>query len=178
MKLFIFLVVALLILAALRWALVPHGRVPHFRVRYMRTRLHLRLHPGRGHATALELWLRWGRFAAFRRSGRSRRSLTVWQRMRHPDLHSLVLGRAHYGHSLRVPVEEHLLVMAPPRQGKTGLLARIILHYPGPVVSTTTKHDVFELTSGIRSQLGPVHVFNPQRIGGVPSTFRWNPIDG
>ena len=178
MKLFIFLVVALLILAALRWALVPHGRVPHFRVRYMRTRLHLRLHPGRGHATALELWLRWGRFAAFRRSGRSRRSLTAWQRMRHPDLHSLVLGRAHYGHSLRVPVEEHLLVMAPPRQGKTGLLARIILHYPGPVVSTTTKHDVFELTSGIRSQLGPVHVFNPQRIGGVPSTFRWNPIDG
>ena len=77
-----------------------------------------------------------------------------------------------------MPVEEHVLIMAPPRTGKTGLLAKIILHYPGPVVSTTTKHDVFELTSGIRSRLGPVHVFNPQRIGGVPSTFRWNPVDG
>ena len=89
-----------------------------------------------------------------------------------------MLGRAHYGHGLRIPVEEHVLVMAPPRTGKTGLLARMILHYPGPVVSTTTKADVFELTSGTRSQLGPVGVFNPQSIGGVPSTFRWNPIDG
>jgi hypothetical protein len=24
----------------------------------------------------------------------------------------------------------------------------------------------------------PVHVFNPQGIGHVPSTFRWNPLDG
>src|SRR5215467_11235583 len=68
--------------------------------------------------------------------------------------------------------------MAPPRVGKTGLLAKIILHYPGPVVSTTTKADVFQLTSGIRSRRGPVHVFNPQRVGGVPSTFQWNPVAG
>lgn len=68
--------------------------------------------------------------------------------------------------------------MAPPRTGKTGLLAKLILHYPGPVVATTTKSDVFQLTSGVRSHRGPVHVFNPQSIGGVPSTFRWNPIDG
>ena len=54
----------------------------------------------------------------------------------------------------------------------------IVLHFPGPVVSTTTKHDVFQLTSGIRSRLGPVHVFNPQQVGGVPSTFRWNPVAG
>ena len=46
------------------------------------------------------------------------------------------------------------------------------------MLSTTTKHDVFELTSGIRARRGPVHVFNPQGIGGVPSTFRWNPLDG
>ena len=38
----------------------------------------------------------------------------------------------------------------------------MILHYPGPVISTTTKHDVFALTSGIRARRGPVHVFNPQ----------------
>jgi type IV secretion system protein VirD4 len=68
--------------------------------------------------------------------------------------------------------------MSPPRAGKTGWLARIILRYPGPVVSTTTKHDVFELTSGIRAGHGPVLVFNPQGVGDVPSTFRWNPLDG
>ena len=54
----------------------------------------------------------------------------------------------------------------------------MILRYPGPVLSTTTKHDVFELTSGIRARRGPVHVFNPQLVGGVPSTFRWNPLEG
>ena len=37
---------------------------------------------------------------------------------------------------------------------------------------------MFELTSGIRACRGPVHVFNPQRVGNVPSTFRWNPLDG
>jgi hypothetical protein len=175
---FVLLISGLLVLAAARWCWGPHSHLPRFRVRVMRLRLYLRLHPGRGHASAVELWLRWGRFAALRRSGRSRRSLTAWQRIRRPDQHSLVLGRAHYRHGLRVPLEEHVLVMAPPRTGKTGLLARIILHYPGPVVSTTTKHDVFQLTSGIRSRLGPVHVFNPQRVGGVPSTFRWNPVAG
>src|SRR5215813_10137408 len=123
---FALLTTALLALAVLRWALGPHTRLPRFRVRYMRLRLHLRLHPGRGHASAFELWLRWGRLAAFRRSSRSRRSLTGWQRIRRPDQHSLVIGRAHYRHCLRVPVEEHVLVMAPPRTGKTGLLAKII----------------------------------------------------
>ena len=77
-----------------------------------------------------------------------------------------------------MPVDEHAVVTSPPREGKTGWLASVILRYPGPVVSTTTKHDMFALTSGIRAQRGPVHVFNPQNIGDVPSTFRWNPIDG
>jgi type IV secretion system protein VirD4 len=162
----------------LRWCFLPHSRLPRFRVRYTRLRLRLRLHPGRGHATAAELHFRWGRLAAFRHSRRSRRSLTVWRRLTQPDEHSLLLGRAHYGHRLRIPVEQHALIMAPPRTGKTGLLAKIILRYPGPVVSTTTKADVFALTSGIRARRGPVHVFNPQDIGGVPSTFRWNPLDG
>ncbi len=178
MTYFIWLMSGLALAAMLRWCFGPHSRLPRFRVRYLRLRLHLRLHPGRGHATAFELWMRWGRLAAFRRSRLSRRSLSGWRRLLRPDQHSLVIGRAHYGHRLRIPVEEHALIMAPPRTRKTGLLAKIVLHYPGPVVSTTTKHDVFELTSGIRSRRGPVHVFNPQSIGGVPSTFRWNPVAG
>ncbi len=168
----------LLVLAAGRWCFGPHAELPRFRVRWLRLRLRLRLYPGRGHATAFELWLRWGRLASLRRSARSRPSLSIWQRAARPDEHSVMPGRAHYGHGLRVPVDEHLLIQGPPRGGKTGLLARIILRYPGPVVSTTTKHDVFQLTSGVRARRGPVHVFNPQRIGGVASTFRWNPVAG
>jgi hypothetical protein len=37
------------------------------------------------------------------------------------------LGRAHYRHRLHVPLEEHLLVMAPPRTYKTAFLADAIL---------------------------------------------------
>src|ERR1700722_949733 len=161
-----------------RRAGAARGRLPRHRVRSMRLRIRLRLRPGRGHATVAELWLRWGRFAAFRKSSRSRGSLAFWQRARHPRQHSILLGRAQLRHGLRVALEEHVLVQAPPRTGKTGLLAGIILHYPGPVLSTTTKHDVFELTSGIRQKLGPGHVFNPQGIGGVASTFRWSPLQG
>ena len=90
----------------------------------------------------------------------------------------MFLGRAHYRHRLHVPLEEHLLVMAPPRTYKTAFLADVILRYPGPVIATTTKPDIYALTSAVRAELGPVHVFNPQYIGGVPSTFCWSPIDG
>ena len=172
------LMAGLLVLAAARWCLAPSPRLPRYRVRHTRLRLRLRLHPGRGHATAFELWLRWGRLAAFRRSRRSRPSLSVWRRLACPDEHSVLLGRGHYRHGLRVPVEEHVIVDGPPRSYKTALIAKVILRYPGPVVATSTKHDIFQLTSGIRARRGPVHVFNPQGVGGVPSTFRWNPVAG
>ena len=68
--------------------------------------------------------------------------------------------------------------MAPPRTYKTAFLADVILRYPGPVIATTTKPDIYALTSAVRAELGPVHVFNPQHIGGVPSTFCWSPVDG
>jgi len=171
-----------IVLIAVKWAFlpfIPRRPLPRHRVRYMRLRLRLRLHPGAGHASLAELWLRWGRLAAFRSSGRSRRRLTFWQRALGPvSGYSIVIGRAHYRHALRMPLDEHAIVTSPPRAGKTGWLASVILRYPGPVVSTTTKHDMFALTSGVRAQRGPVHVFNPQNIGNAPSTFRWNPIDG
>ena len=177
------LIVLLIVALAARflvWAFIPHRQLPGNRVRHNRIRIRLRLHPGRGHATVFELWLRWGRFAAFRRSSKIRPSLPFWARvMIGAGAYSIMLGRAHYRHGMRVPLEEHVLVMSPPRTGKTGWLARIIMHYPGAVLSTTTKPDVYGLTSGVRARNGrPVEVFNPASIGGVPSTFRWSPIDG
>ena len=161
------------------WAYVPHRKLPGHRVRHNRLRLRLRLHPGRGHATVFELWLRWGRFAAFRGSGRSRRSMSIRQRIAAGSLaYCIVIGRAHHRHGVRVPLEEHVLVMAPPRSGKTGWLARVIIHYPGAVLSTTTRPDVYALTSGLRARRGPIAIFGPQSIGGLPSTFRWSPVEG
>ncbi|MGH3398050.1 MAG: type IV secretory system conjugative DNA transfer family protein [Streptosporangiaceae bacterium] len=182
MKYVILIALAGLVLATVKWAFlpwIPYRRLPRHRVWTMRMRLRLRLHPARGLASLPELWLCWGRLAVFRRSGRARRSLALRERIiAAASEYSILIGRAQLRHALRLPLEEHALVTSPPRGGKTGWLASVILRYPGPVLSTTTKHDVFELTSGIRARLGPVHVFNPQGIGNVPSTFRWNPLAG
>ena len=174
----IVLAVVLVLAAFATWAFLPSRHLPGNRARHLRIRLHLRLHPGKGFAHAFSLWLRWSRFAVLRRSGRIRRSLPLRYRFLDPGEHSVFLGRAHYRHGLRVPLEEHLLVMAPPRTFKTAFLADVIMEYPGPVIATSTKPDVYALTSAVRAQLGPVHVFNPQHIGGVPSTFCWSPVDG
>jgi type IV secretion system protein VirD4 len=178
LKYVIALIVVIPLAAAFTWAFVPPRYLPGNRARYLRVRLHLRLHPGKGFAHVVSVWLRWGRLAALRRSGRIRPSLPLWHRIAGPGQHSVFLGRAHYGHRLQVPLEEHLLVMAPPRTGKTAFLADVILRYPGPVLATTTKADIYHLTAAVRAGRGPVHVFNPQHIGGVASTFRWNPVGG
>ena len=179
MKYFVALALFLILLAAAKWAWWPSRRLPGHRVRHLRWRLRLRLHPGRGHATIAELFACWGRWAAFRHSGRIRPSMTCWERARAGACAwSVFVGRAHHRHGLRIPLQEHVVIMAPPRQGKTGWLARVILRYPGPVLSTTTKADVYGHTVAIRRRLGPAAVFNPQDIGGVPSTFAWDPVPG
>jgi len=168
-----------LVLPAVKWAFLSGRRLPRHRVRQLRIRLRLRLHPGKGHATVFELWWRWGRPAAFRGSRRTRPQLTLAQRiLTRARAYSILAGRAQYRHALRLPSDEHAVIFSPPRGGKTGWLARIILRYPGPVISTTTKADVHALTSGVRAGHGPVHVFNPQHTGGAASTFTWNPLDG
>jgi len=173
------IVAAGLILTAIKWAWLPGRRLPRHRVRHLRIRLRFRLHPGKGHATILELWWRWGRLAALRHSSRTRPGLTVSERILAPaSEYAILIGRGHYRHALRLPFDEHAAIFSPPREGKTGWVAKVMLRYPGPVLSTTTKHDVYQLTSDVRARRGPVHVFNPQGVGDVPSTFRWNPLDG
>ena len=105
------------VLITVKWAFFPWlpYRPPRHQTRSMKLRLWLRLHPGPGHATLWELWLRWGRFAAFRRGRRARQSLSFWQRVLAPaSEYSILVGRAHYRHALRMPLEEHAVVMSQP----------------------------------------------------------------
>jgi hypothetical protein len=169
-------VVLVALLAA--WVLFPPKKLPRNRVRDMRLRARLRMYPGRGHATVFELWLRWGRVAAARRARRSRPSLSLAQRLWQPSLTSVLVARAQYGHACRVPVEEHVIYIAPPRAGKTGALADVIVHHPGAVVATTTRGDLHALTARIRAVRGPVYVFNPQQLADVPSNMRWDMLAG
>ena len=104
LKYAIALIVLILLAAAFAWAFLPARYLPGNRARHLRIRLHLRLHPGKGFAHAFSLWLRWGRLAALRRSGRIRALLPLWYRIAEPHQHSVFLGRAHYRHGLRVPL--------------------------------------------------------------------------
>ena len=166
------------VIKALRWAFIPRSALPRNRVRHQMIRLHLRLHPGRGHATAVELHRHWGRLASARKARYARPSLSRCERLLHPGEHSVMVGRAHYGHALRLPVEEHAVIFSPPRKGKSGWLSSVILRYPGPVLSTTTRADVYKDTVRVRGRLGRIDVFNPQGVGRVPSTMTWDPIAG
>ena len=170
--------VVLVILAGLvlfwRVALSRHGHGWR-RVRSIRFRLWLRLRPGRGFASLPELWLRWGRLAALSYGARSRPGLSLPARVTARTTEFAVrLGRAQYGRRLYAAFELHLLVLAPPRTDKTGLLADRIIRHPGPVLTTSTRADLHQLTSPSRRGRGPVFVFNPEGTGDVPSTFAWD----
>jgi len=174
------ILLAALVVGLVLWARARHGgpNLPRNRERDLRIRLHLRRRPGPGHATGFQLWWYFGRWASYRKSGQTRPSLARLERARDADSHSVWLGRAHHRRGLRVTVQEHVLIFAPPRTGKTQLLSRILVHYPGPGLVTSTKADVFRDTSGIRLLTGPVATLNPQLIGGIASTAQWSPVDG
>jgi len=171
--------VAVLALWPLRWLAWQGRALPRNRPRVMRWRLRLGVKPGADHANWAELVSRWGRFAAWRRSKVTRPSLPRLRRYLRVSEHCHLVGWAYGWHRLLVPFEEHMLLIAPPRSYKTALLGKMLQRFGGPAVVTSTKPDLFALTSGLRAGGGrPVHVFNPQGFGGVPSTFAWSPLDG
>ena len=171
---------AVLVFVALVVRLVMgNPRSARHRPRVLRWRIRLHLRPGPGYANILELAVRWSRLRAVRAGGRSRPSLPWWARLILPvTTYAVRLGRAHLGRRVIAGMEDQMLVLAAPRTGKSGWLADRIIDHPGAVVTTTTRTDLFENTALLRGRYGAVHVFNPEGIGGLPSTFRWNPLQG
>jgi type IV secretion system protein VirD4 len=168
------------ILAAIALALVLAAAVrftvfSHHRIRAMRWRIRLHLHPGTGYATFGELWFRWSRHAAIGHGRRARPGMRLRHRLRARTTdYAVRLGRGPFLRRLYARMEDQVLIMAAQRTGKSGLVADRILDHPGPVLATSTRADLYELTAGLRHQRGPVHVFNPQDVGGVPSTLQWD----
>jgi hypothetical protein len=101
------------------------------RPRALRWRIKLKLRPGPGYASLVELLVRWSRPAAFFHGRRARPGLTC-------------------------------------------VIADRIVDHPGAVLATSTKADLLGTTGADRARLGPVHVFNPQGVGDVRSTLRWD----
>lgn len=76
-------------------------------------------------------------------------------------------------------LENCVVIVAPPRQGKTLQLKGNLIQFPGSVVATSTKLDIIKDTARRRRRnRGPCLLFNPEGLGGVASTLRWNPVSG
>ncbi|MGH9065169.1 MAG: type IV secretory system conjugative DNA transfer family protein [Acidimicrobiales bacterium] len=92
---------------------------------------------------------------------------------------SLYLGAVPSGPAWAAP-ESHVLVLAPPRAGKTtSLVIPNVLVSEQPVVSTSTKPDVLEATLARRSALGRCWLFDPSGEVEVPpgvTPLRWSPV--
>lgn len=64
-----------------------------------------------------------------------------------------------------------------PRAGKTSCVCvRQVIETPGPVLATSNKRDLVDLTRGPRSQLGAVWVNDPQNLIGEEPAWWWNPL--
>lgn len=145
------------------------------RARTLRWRIRLRLRPGRGYASAVQLGTRWGRLAAVRHGRRARPSLSLRTRLTSPPTdYAVRLGRAQRGHRVFSRMEDQVLVLSPQRMGKTGLIADRIVDHPGAVLATSTRADLLQTTGADRGRRGQVHVFNPQGVGGAESTLRFD----
>lgn len=90
-----------------------------------------------------------------------------------------LLGHA-LGRELWASVEDSTMVLGPPRSGKgLHLVINAILDAPGAVITTSTRPDNLAVTLAARKEIGPVAVFDPQKLAGdLPTGLRWSPIRG
>ncbi|HZJ06941.1 MAG TPA: type IV secretory system conjugative DNA transfer family protein [Nocardioidaceae bacterium] len=77
-------------------------------------------------------------------------------------------------------VEDSVVLLGPPRSGKgVHVVINAILDAPGTVITTSTRPDNLTAALQARAKVGPVAVFDPQRLApGIPSSTRWSPIRG
>jgi type IV secretion system protein VirD4 len=72
-----------------------------------------------------------------------------------------------------------ILVLAGPRQGKTScVIIPAVASHPGPVISTSTKTEVYEETSPIRAELGTCWVadLGGEGLPAGATELRWSPL--
>jgi len=78
------------------------------------------------------------------------------------------------------PPEQSVLVLGPPRSGKTSsLVVPTVMAAGGPVVSTSTKPDVLSTTARSRSTRGECLLFDPSGTVHPPPgvrVVRWSPV--
>lgn len=148
------------------------------RGRSIRMRARWRLKPGRGFAPWYELLSSWGSVAAMRHGKRGRPDLSLIGRLlSSPHDYAVYLGRIHWFRRAWAKIEDAMLIISAPRTGKSGYAGSMIIRHPGPVLATSTRHDLESATKKYRASMsgGKVWTFSPQ---DGQSNFSWNPIPG
>ena len=78
--------------------------------------------------------------------------------------------------------EQAVLVLGPPRSGKTtSVVVPTVLSAPGAVVATSTKTDVLSMTLRSRSGRGRCWLFDPSGTVTIPdgvTRLSWSPVSG
>jgi type IV secretion system protein VirD4 len=87
----------------------------------------------------------------------------------------LTLGRRG-GRCLYAEQRHALVAFGPPQSGKSaGLAVPALLEWQGPALASSIKTDLLAVTLARRRRLGPVFVFDPFALSGVPS-HTWSPL--
>ncbi len=77
--------------------------------------------------------------------------------------------------------EQAVLVLGPPRSGKTSsIVVPTVLGAPGAVVSTSTKPDVLQASAAARGTVGPCLLYDPSGTIETPrgvQRVRWSPVE-
>ena len=95
-------------------------------------------------------------------------------------------SRLYVGAGRRGPLwarpEQAVLVLGPPRSGKTSaIVIPTVMAADGPVVSTSTKPDVLEVTAPARRARGDCLLYDPSGTVSAPAgveRLRWSPVSG
>ncbi|HUZ81483.1 MAG TPA: TraM recognition domain-containing protein [Gaiellaceae bacterium] len=73
--------------------------------------------------------------------------------------------------------EVSMQLVAPMGSGKTmRVLAHALRQHPGPVLATSTKPDLYEVSVGARS--GPIFALDPEDLAPAAERVRWSPVAG
>ena len=81
------------------------------------------------------------------------------------------------GIPVAISIEDSVLMLAPPRQGKSSQVIIPWLHsWKGPAIVTSARTDVLENTATIRTKQGPVLVMAPTGMVTWPDNVQWPPL--
>jgi type IV secretion system protein VirD4 len=75
---------------------------------------------------------------------------------------------------LWITIEESMVLVAPPREGKTSqIILPEILAFKGTVLATSSKTDVLYNTAELRKEYGPVLALDATGLSGWPNQLHW-----